>query len=243
MDPPAEPRAPAAAGRYRHDDGKILDAACFVFALEGFSRANMDAIAARAGTTKPTLYARFGPKDKLFAATVRREHELLNARVVAAYSSGADEPFHHRLHRWTAAYFDFVKERPDGFKLTFEGERHAAAAAVIERATNERVDHIAELVSDVSGRPAGPGPRVVAAMIVGMLRWCVREAVQHPGVDLDDAAALCESMVYNAMRGLDLELMDALGPGPGNPRGAGRMPNGRTRQATSPPPRREGRRP
>ncbi|WP_203918037.1 TetR/AcrR family transcriptional regulator [Rugosimonospora africana] len=223
MSPPAEPETPPAEpettpavseappARYRHDDGTMLDAACVVFAAEGFSRANMDVIAARAGTTKPTLYARFGPKEKLFAAAVRREHELLNARVTVAYAGGTDEPFHERLHRWTAAYFDFVKERPDGFKLTFEGERHAAAAAVIERATNERIDRIAELVADVSGRPAGPGPRIVAAMIVGMLRWCVREAVAHPGVDLDDAAALCESMVYRAVRGLDLALMDAVG--------------------------------
>ena len=211
MNPQAKSAAPSASPRYRHDDDKMLDAACVVFATVGFGRANMDVIAARAGTTKPTLYARFGPKEKLFAAAVRREHELLSSRVTAAYAAGSDESFRDRLHRWTAAYFDFVRERPDGFKLNFEGERHAAAAAIIERATDERIDRIAELISGVSGRPPGPGPRVVAAMISGMMRWCAREAIQRPDVDLHDAAVLCESFVYTAVRGLDLELMDAIG--------------------------------
>ena len=47
---------------------RLLDAATAVFAEEGFEGATMEAIAARAGTTKPTLYARFGSKEELFAA-------------------------------------------------------------------------------------------------------------------------------------------------------------------------------
>jgi len=206
--PAAAPTRPAP--RYRHDEDTMLDAACFVFAAEGFARASMDAIAVRAGMTKPTLYARFGPKEKLFAAAVRREHELLNERVSISYAGHADEPFRDRLHRWVAAYFDFVKERPDGFKLNFEGERHAAAAAIIEQATGDRIELVAELVAGVTGRPVGPGPRLVAAMIVGLMRWCAREAIKDPDVDFDAAAALCESMVYDAVRGLDLALMDAI---------------------------------
>lgn len=207
----ARARAPATeAGvrRWRLADSTILDAACAVFAAEGFEGATMEAIAARAGTTKPTLYARFGPKEKLFAVTVRREHEMLNARVHAAYAGNDHLPFRGRLHAWTAVYFDFVKERPDGFKLTFEGERHAAAAAAIAETTSERIDSIAQIVMRVTGRPAGAGPRLVAAMIVGMLRWCVQEAIERPDTDLDDAAALCESMLYDAVVGLDLRLMD-----------------------------------
>jgi AcrR family transcriptional regulator len=196
--------------RYRLNEDELLDAACAVFAAEGFDAAKMETIAARAGTTKPTLYARFGAKEDLFAATVRREHELLNARVNVAYQDHGDEPFRTRLHRWTAVYFDFVKERPDGFRLTFEGERHAAAAAAIAETTNERIDSITHLVASVSGRPPGPGPRVVAAMIVGMLRWCVQEALADPDTNLDDAAALCESMLYQVTVGLDLGLMGAV---------------------------------
>ena len=208
MERSAAPAARSAASRYRVAEDEVLDAACSVFAAEGFAQANMDTIASRAGTPKPTLYARFGPKERLFATVLRREHEMLNAWVTAQYEAGRDEPFRQRLHRWIGTYFDFVRERPDGFRLTFEGERHAAAAAAIEEATADRIDRIALLVAEVSGRPPGTGPRVVAAAIVGMLRWCAREAIRHPDIDLDEIAALGESLVYAAMRGLDLEVMD-----------------------------------
>src|SRR5215472_4624023 len=92
----------ADARRWRLADTTMLDAACAVFAAEGFEGATMEAIAARAGTTKPTLYARFGPKEKLFAATVRREHQMLNDRVHAVYASNDHLPFRDRLHAWTA---------------------------------------------------------------------------------------------------------------------------------------------
>jgi AcrR family transcriptional regulator len=170
----------------------------------------METIAARAGTTKPTLYARFGAKDQLFALAVRREHELLNARIAAEYAAGQDEPFRQRLHRWVAVYFDFVRERPDGFRLTFEGERHADAAAAIEEATSERIDRISGLVAQVSGQQAGAGPRVVAAAIVGMLRWCAHEAISDPALGLDRIAVLAEHMVYTMMRDLDVATMDEI---------------------------------
>ncbi len=187
----------------------MLDAACSVFAAEGFAHANMETIAARAGTTKPTLYARFGAKEQLFVTVLRREHELLNSWVAAQYQAGADEPFRKRLNHWVAVYFNFARERPDGFRLTFEGERHAAAAAAVEEAMDERIDAVAQLISDTTGRADGSsGPRVVAAATVGLLRWCAREAIRHPELDIDAVAALSESMVYSMMRGLDIAAMD-----------------------------------
>jgi AcrR family transcriptional regulator len=198
----------SAAPRYRVAEHEILDAACAVFAAEGFDRATMDEIAARADTTKPTLYSRFGSKDELFAATVRREYELRKERLFAAYATGGAEPFRERLHRWTAAYFDLVRERPDGFRLISEGERYATGAAIIERANGEIVDRIAQLVERVSGHgEAKQGARLVASMISGMLTSCARAAVRSQ-VDLDDAAALCEQFLYSAVRGLDPGLMD-----------------------------------
>ena len=47
---------------------RILDAALSVFAATGYSGASMDAIAANAEVSKPTLYQYFGSKEQLFAA-------------------------------------------------------------------------------------------------------------------------------------------------------------------------------
>lgn len=58
-------------------DDRILDAAADVFLEEGFARAKMDAIAARAGITKQTVYARFPSKNALFGALASRFSELV----------------------------------------------------------------------------------------------------------------------------------------------------------------------
>ena len=199
-------RLPRVSARQRLSDDAILDSACAVFAADGFDGTTMAAVAARAGTTKPTLYSRFGSKESLFEAAVEREYELLIGRLFAAYAVRPDEPFRSSLHRWVAAYFDFVAERPDGFRLSSEGERHAAAAAIVQRADSRIIARIAALVEQVSGREVGAGGRLVAAMIAGMLTWCAREAVAC-GAELAAASALCESFLHAALRRLDVELV------------------------------------
>ena len=202
----------ATAPRYRVAHDKLLDAATAVFATEGFDRATMDAIALRAAVTKPTLYARFGSKEDLFAAAVQREYEIRKARLFAAYAAPAGaQPFRRRLHAWVMAYFDLVRERPEAFHLISAGERHPQAAAVIDRASQEVVDRIAELVTTISRREGQRGARLVASTIAGMLTAAARDAVRAPAVDLDRAAAVCESMLYGALRGLDPQLIDAVG--------------------------------
>ncbi|HWV12105.1 MAG TPA: TetR/AcrR family transcriptional regulator [Sphingobium sp.] len=50
----------------------ILDAAERIFLAQGFTGASIEAIATAAGTSKQTLYARFGNKEKLFLAVSER---------------------------------------------------------------------------------------------------------------------------------------------------------------------------
>ena len=49
---------------------RIVWAAKLVLLEKGFDAASMDDVAARAGTTKPTVYAHFNSKDELFSAVV-----------------------------------------------------------------------------------------------------------------------------------------------------------------------------
>lgn len=195
--------------RYKVADDRMLDAAASVFAAEGFTSASMTTIAASAETTKPTLYARFGSKEELFGAAVEREYELLKKRLFSAYAAAAQAPFAERLRGWVGAYFDFARDRPAGFKLIAEGERHPAAAAIIERTRDDIIDRIAALIATVSGRPRARSARAVAAMISGLVSRCAQDAVAR-GLDLDDAARLCESFLYPALRSLDLDLMGAV---------------------------------
>jgi AcrR family transcriptional regulator len=59
----------------------ILKAAKDVFLEMGFERASMDVVAARAETSKRSLYAHFESKDKLFLAVVELVRELYLGRL------------------------------------------------------------------------------------------------------------------------------------------------------------------
>ncbi|MFO1201085.1 MAG: TetR/AcrR family transcriptional regulator [Tabrizicola sp.] len=56
---------------------QILDAALTVFAAQGYSGTTMDAVAAEAGVTKPTLYSYFPSKESLFQAMMLAKRDLM----------------------------------------------------------------------------------------------------------------------------------------------------------------------
>lgn len=68
----------------------ILWAAKDVFLEMGFERASMDVVAARAATSKRTLYAHFESKDKLFLAVVDLVRELYLGRLKTPDAYGED---------------------------------------------------------------------------------------------------------------------------------------------------------
>ncbi|WP_128514692.1 TetR/AcrR family transcriptional regulator [Tabrizicola thermarum] len=55
----------------------ILDAALKVFAAQGYTGASMDAVAAEAGVTKPTLYSYFPSKESLFQAMMLGKRDVM----------------------------------------------------------------------------------------------------------------------------------------------------------------------
>lgn len=89
----------------------ILDAALKVFAAQGYSGTTMDAVAAEAGVTKPTLYSYFPSKESLFQAMMLGQRDVM--LDVFAHPSGtmvAD------LWSFAWAYADTVM-RPDMLSL------------------------------------------------------------------------------------------------------------------------------
>lgn len=89
----------------------ILDAALRVFAAQGYSGTTMDAVAAGAGVTKPTLYSYFPSKEVLFQAMMLGKRDLM--LDVFEHPTGnmvAD------LHGFAWAYADTVM-RPDMLSL------------------------------------------------------------------------------------------------------------------------------
>ncbi|WP_152362060.1 TetR/AcrR family transcriptional regulator [Microlunatus speluncae] len=62
----------------------ILDAAAELFAEDGYERASIDAIAGRAGVSKPTVYSHFGNKERLFRESLAESSRQLNEQSYAA---------------------------------------------------------------------------------------------------------------------------------------------------------------
>ena len=74
----------------------MLDAAERIFLAEGFTGASIEAIATAAGTSKQTIYARFGSKEKLFLAVSERllkprfpVRRMANANLAARLNTAA----------------------------------------------------------------------------------------------------------------------------------------------------------
>jgi TetR/AcrR family transcriptional repressor of mexJK operon len=65
----------------------ILDAAADLFLEQGYARASMDAVAARARVSKQTVYAHFGTKEALFLAMARH----LTGDAVARHRARVDD--------------------------------------------------------------------------------------------------------------------------------------------------------
>jgi TetR/AcrR family transcriptional repressor of mexJK operon len=76
----ASPSASAAASRGRKAE-QIFAAAEVIFLESGYSAASMDAVAARAGVSKATIYVHFANKRALFEAIIRRRAERVFGRL------------------------------------------------------------------------------------------------------------------------------------------------------------------
>ena len=140
--------APARALRAQRTREKILNAAHEAFAGQGFSSANIEAIAASAGVNKRMVYHHFGDKDGLFLAVLE-----------AAYGEMRRSESKLALHRLTpvegfkrliAFTFSYYLEHPDFLALVTNenlcGARHIRASARIEELGSQLKTMVADLL-------------------------------------------------------------------------------------------------
>lgn len=121
-----------------------------MFAEDGYHGAGMERIAQRAGVTKPVLYQHFAGKKELYLALLDYDMTRLLAHVSEAIS-GAEG--HRRIQRGLAAYFSYIEQNADSFRLLFReamgadadfreeiDKFHDAAAVIIGAIIAEETD-------------------------------------------------------------------------------------------------------
>ena len=188
-------RLPAAERRVQ-----LLDAALALFAAEGFQSATMDSVAAEAGVTKPVLYQHFSSKRELFLELLRDVGRRLTDSVGDA-TARASSP-REMVDFGFRAYFDFVADHPDEFRLLFgEGVRVDVDFAVeVTKVERSIAEFVAGLIT-IEGLDANER-LVLAHGIVGLAEGTGRHwtAVGRPG-DVTELAAQVADLAWYGLRG------------------------------------------
>ena len=201
--PGSGPVARAAGSRLPRADrrAQLLRAAQRVFARAGYHGSGMDAIAERAGITKPVLYRHFPGKRDLYLAVVDRSCDDLEAAVRAALVGTEDNRV--RVAATIDAYFAFVDE-DDGARLVFESDLTS------DPAVRERLDALetacAAAITDVVTADTGlprASAHVLSVALAGSAQVAARSWVAAGReVPREEAAALISSLVWRGLRGL-----------------------------------------
>jgi TetR/AcrR family transcriptional regulator len=101
----------------------ILQAAREVFFGEGFSRATIDDVAARAEVSKGTVYLYFESKGAILAHLVLEGLDILSGHLQTAYAPKKDLTADERVRRLARAYLKFSKTHPQYFRLLMAFDR------------------------------------------------------------------------------------------------------------------------
>jgi AcrR family transcriptional regulator len=111
----------------------ILDAALSVFSQRGFHAASIDDIAAEAGVSKALIYEHFSSKQELYGDLIARNARELTQRVSGALVGIEFESTAERLATGLEAFFAFVEERRDAWRMLFRDPSDPESAAVLDR--------------------------------------------------------------------------------------------------------------
>jgi AcrR family transcriptional regulator len=146
---------------------QLLAAAQEVFVSNGYHAAAMDEIAERAGVSKPVLYQHFPGKLDLYLALLEKHVDELTERVREAMRNTTDNK--QRVRAAIGAYFDFVDNEGQAFRMVFESDLRGEPAVqrAIERATSHSVDAITETITADAGLDPDSA-RLLAVGLVGM---------------------------------------------------------------------------
>ncbi|WP_433622018.1 TetR/AcrR family transcriptional regulator [Nocardia sp. CA-120079] len=97
---------------------QLLDIAEKLFTEWGFEGVTIEDIARAANVTRPVVYQRYGSKDAVFVACVRRAREQCEQMVFDRVAAARDN-LTARIKAGSAAYCDIITTDPRRFNLLF----------------------------------------------------------------------------------------------------------------------------
>lgn len=202
---------PTPPGRRRYSEQALLDAALEVFGERGYRAAQMSEIAARAHTSKQTLYARLQSKEELYRRVLEREADRLKRILRREYARAAQQPLHELIQISVRALFDFAEQNRAGFEMLFRSDPSGPGSMeVYQQGLDDLIGYVSELTSATVARNGawtpGRSSDLLAAAAVGVSLQVCRQAVAG-GYQLSDAEALATAFTDAAFRGIDLDVI------------------------------------
>ena len=129
----------------------ILDAALTAFSQKGYHATSLDDIAREAGVSKALIYEHFASKQELHADLIARNARELTQRVAGALSGVEIESTVERLAAGLEAFFAFVEERRDAWRMLFRDAADPESSAVLERMVQQVTAEVTVLISQDPG--------------------------------------------------------------------------------------------
>jgi AcrR family transcriptional regulator len=164
----------------------ILDAALAVFSGSGYHSASIDDIAREAGVSKALIYEHFASKQELYADLIARNARELTQRIGAALVGVELESSATRLAVGLEAFFAFVEERRDAWRMLFRDAADPETAAVLDRMVEQVTAEVTVLISQDPGARALDSAedrralRLLAEMLVGGAQSMANWWTQNP---------------------------------------------------------------
>ncbi|WP_431967871.1 TetR/AcrR family transcriptional regulator [Nocardia sp. bgisy134] len=210
----SEAMVPAKRGtRLPRDERRqqLLHAASEVFVLRGYHAAGMDEISQVAGVSKPVLYQHFTSKLELYLAVLQNYVDMLVSSVRQALRSTTDN--RQRVRAAVQAYFDFVDNEMQGFRLVFESDLTSEPQVQrrVEQATEACVDAVFDLVAHDSGLDPYRA-RILAVGLVGTSQFTARYWLEADRpIPKDEAVDTTVALAWGGLSHVPLHPIDYSG--------------------------------
>ncbi|HEU0023049.1 MAG TPA: TetR/AcrR family transcriptional regulator [Thermoleophilaceae bacterium] len=203
MSTPATPRKRLTAEARR---AAILEAASAVFSARGYHSASIDDIAGEAGVSKALIYEHFASKQELHEQLVQAHASELYERLATAVPSADGSAA--RLAAGLDAFFGFVEERRDAWRMLFREAADPETVAMLDRMLAQVTAVVADLIAAEPGAQALPqdpeerrqGIHLIAQMLVGAAQTTANWWADHREVPREQ---LVETAMDFAWLGLD----------------------------------------
>lgn len=178
---------------------QLLAAAKAVFVSQGYHAAAMDEIAVAAGVSKPVLYQHFPSKLELYLALLGESADEMVRLVREALRASSDN--HVRVDNAVAAYFSFVADNGQAYRLIFESDLRGQPEVelIVERAFDKCISAITETITTDTGVDVERA-RLLASGMVGLSQVSARYWIQQsPHVSRAEAVELLSTLMWRGI--------------------------------------------